>query len=113
MKSIDELAENFVTAEANKLRLSTFAELTNNLAGAPDPRVGISEPVSVPDSLLPYQVFLTRVMLQDGAVRVLFEGYRPAVWGVVSFGVSDAFDKLPDNTVREIPPNDEDSVGRA
>jgi hypothetical protein len=107
MKLVDKQALEFLGAEGERLRRCSYDELR--------PGIGTVEEfakLTGPDTLHGYQFTITRTNLNDGAVRVFLDGERLTFRGFGRTGCFDSFDKLPDNTVREIPKGDEDHCGK-
>ena len=59
-----------------------------------------------------YRFTVTRAKLENGAVRILLDGERPVLGRFAETGCFDSFDKLPDDSVREIPESDQDYSGK-
>lgn len=107
MAEVDKRASQFVMTYGDKLRASSFSELSRNLG-----QVEKRTELSVPDELKPYRFSLISAPLKDGRIRLIVEGWRPILWGIVQNRAMDAFDVFPDGTIKEIPKSDEDYCGR-
>lgn len=115
MDLLDKQAADFVASYGEKLRLSSFKELSIDLSKSLLQRETDEEQIEIPapESLGRYHFTLSRVRLRDGRVRVLICGSRPALAGLTQVGVLDAFDIQRDGEISEIPKSDEDYCGRA
>ena len=106
MKLVDKQALEFINSEGHRLRGCSYDELVVGIRGIQE-----VTPLTAPEQLQMYRFTILRARLKDGAVRVVLDGER----SVLKFGrrgCMDSFDKLPDNSVREIPEGDEDYSGK-
>ncbi len=108
MRTTDKQAWEFVEAEGLRLRGSSYLELSTGMTGLED-----VVPLASPETLNAYRFSRRRTKLKDGSVRIYIDGVRPSLGGLLSSRHFDAFDKLPDDSVREIPMADEDYCGKS
>lgn len=107
MAEVDKRASQFAMTYGDKLRASSFSELSKNLGQFEE-----KTELSMPDELKPYRFSLIRAPLKDGRIRLIVEGWRPILWGMAQSRAINAFDVFPDGTIKEIPKSDEDYCGR-
>jgi hypothetical protein len=107
MKRIDKQALEFLNSEGERLRRCSHDELASGISGTQ-----AVTPLAPAEALPMYRFTVTRAKLENGAVRVLLDGERSVLGGVGKTGCFDSFDKLPDDSVREIPESDEDYSGK-
>jgi hypothetical protein len=107
MTLIDKHALEFLGSEGERLRRCSYDELLLGIGSIPQVSL-----LAAPDGLDDYHFTITRAKRSDGAVRILLNGERSLFRGLGQTGCFDSFDKLPNDSVREIPESDGDYSGK-